>query len=194
MSLGGWEVKVCNNGFPQKVATAITRFDEQILGAEYVPISYLGSQVVNGINHAVLAEQTLLTGRDTKNAVVMVFNEPPKAMDASLVSINTLVAGGHGMGAVEINMTTDIPVDAKAAFVKAFEGFVGSKVEPFAYIGQQVTKGVNYIFACTVTPVTLETQPQTLSLVTVNSLDNKADMKPFFSDTQNNGLGYAFTW
>jgi hypothetical protein len=115
-------------------------------------------------------------------------------MDVSLVSINTLVAGGHGMGAVEINMTTDIPVDAKAAFVKAFEGFVGSKVEPFAYIGQQVTKGINYIFACTVTPVTLETQPQTLSLVTVNGLDNKADMKPFFSDTQNNGLGYAFTW
>jgi hypothetical protein len=193
MSLGGWEVKVCD-GLPQKVATGLARFDEQILGAEYVPISYLGSQVVNGINHAVLAEQTLLTGRDTKNAVVMVFNEPPKAMDVSLVSINTLVAGGHGMGAVEINMTTDIPVDAKAAFVKAFEGFVGSKVEPFAYIGQQVTKGVNYIFACTVTPVTLETQPQTLSLVTVNSLDNKADMKPFFSDTQNNGLGYAFTW
>ena len=193
MSLGGWEVKVSNN-FPQKVASSLSSFNEQILGAEYVPISYLGSQVVNGIKHAVLAEQTLLTGRDTKNAVVLVLNEPPKAMEVSLASINTIVRGGNGLGAVEIDMTTEIPEDAKAAFDKAFEGFVGSKVEPFAYIGKQVTKGVNYIFACTVTPVTLETQPQTLSLVTVNGLDNKADMKPFFSDTQNNGLGYAFTW
>ena len=67
MSLGGWEVKVSNN-FPQKVASSLSSFNEQILGAEYVPISYLGSQVVNGINHAVLAEQTLLTGRDPKNA------------------------------------------------------------------------------------------------------------------------------
>ena len=184
MSLGGWEVKVSTN-FPQKVATGIAQFEEQIIGAEYEAIAYLGSQVVNGTNHAVLAEQTILSGRDTKNAVVMVFNEKLKSMDVSLVSINSVVIGGHGPGAIEVDMSTEIPVEAKAAFAKAMEGFVGSKVEPFAYIGKQVTKGIDYILACEVTPVT-QNPTKSISIVTVHSFDNTLSFKALMSAIQEN--------
>ena len=36
---------------PQKVATAIAELN--LIGAEYAPIAYLGSQLVNGVNHGV---------------------------------------------------------------------------------------------------------------------------------------------
>ena len=70
---GSWNVNVVTNGMPQKVATAIGALSEKLIGAEYEPIAYLGSQVVNGTNHAVLAKQILTTGRDTTNIVVIVF-------------------------------------------------------------------------------------------------------------------------
>lgn len=184
MSLGGWEVKVSTN-FPQKVATGIAQFEEQIIGAEYEAIAYLGSQVVNGVNHAVLAEQTILSGRDTKNAVVMVFNEKPKSMDVSLVSINTVVTGGHGPGAIEVDMSAEIPAEAKVAFAKATEGFTGSKIEPFAYIGKQVTKGIDYLFACELTSVT-QNPTNSISIVTVHSMDNKLSFKALMTAIQEN--------
>lgn len=52
--VGEWKVEVNVGGMPQKVATAMGEIN--MLGAEYEPIAYLGSQVVNGVNHAVLAE------------------------------------------------------------------------------------------------------------------------------------------
>ena len=64
--LGGWNIGVVTGGMPQKVATAFGKLAEQLIGCEYTPIAYLGSQQVNGINHAVLAEQTVITGKDTK--------------------------------------------------------------------------------------------------------------------------------
>jgi hypothetical protein len=194
MSLGAWEVKVSTN-FPQKVATGIAQLDEQLIGAEYDAVAYLGSQVVNGTNHAVLAQQTILTGRDTKNAVVLVFNEKPKSMEVALASINTIVKGNNEPGGIDVNVTAEIPAEAKAALDAALKGgFVGSKVEAFAYIGKQVTKGIDYIFACEVTPVT-QNPVKTISLVKVHSIDNTLEFKALFSDEKNNTkLGYAFTW
>ena len=55
--LGSWEVNVVTGGMPQKVATAFGELAGSLVGAEYTPIAYLGSQQVNGVNHAVLAEQ-----------------------------------------------------------------------------------------------------------------------------------------
>jgi hypothetical protein len=49
------------------------------------------------------------------------------------------------------------------------EGHLGVNVVPFAYLGSQVTKGVNYIFAATVTGVTPNADTN-VSLVSVNPL------------------------
>jgi hypothetical protein len=115
----------------------------------------------------------------------MVFNEKPKSMDVSLVSINTVVTGGHGPGAIEVDMSAEIPAEAKVAFVKATEGFTGSKIEPFAYIGKQVTKGIDYIFACELTSVT-QNPTKSISIVTVHSMDNKLSFKALMTAIQEN--------
>ena len=165
--LGAWTVDVNVNGMPEKVATAVSALADQLMGAEYKPIAYLGSQLVNGVNHAVLAEQTILSGKDTKNVVVLIFNE--KGMECTLVNIERVVEGGDGMGAVEVNVKTDIPADAAAAFAKVMDGFAGLDVKPFALLATQVVAGIDYIFAPEMKLVTAEPVSKVVK-VTINSL------------------------
>ena len=193
MSLGSWNVNVTVGKMPEKVATAFGELSNMV-GAEYTPIAYLGSQVVNGTNHAVLAEQTVITGKDTKNVVVVIFNEKPNEMKATLVNIERVVESGGPMGGIAVNVQTNIPSDAQEAFDTAFEGFVGSRVKPFALLGTQVVKGVNYIFAAEVTSVTADPETK-VALVTVNGMTKDiafADLLDSRSDIMS--VGYAFTW
>lgn len=174
MSLGSWEVNVVTGAMPEKVATAVGALAGQLMGAEYTPIAYLGSQLVNGINHAVLAEQVLTTGRDTKNIVLLIFNE--KGMDCTLVNIERVVEGGVGEGGVEINVKLDIPEEAQKAFDTAIAEFMGSSVKPFAFLGSQVVKGIDYIFAAEVSAI-VEEPVKKVAIVTVNGLTNQISFK-----------------
>ena len=193
--LGSWKINVDVNGMPQKVATAVGKLSEQLIGAEYTPIAYLGSQNVNGTNHAVLAEQLIVTGKDTKNVVVLIFNEKPNEMECSLVNIERVVeSSGGALGGIAVDVKTDIPEDARDSFTKCFEGFVGSKVEPFALLGTQVVKGTNYIFAAQVTSVTAEPEVKA-SILIVNALTGEISFTDMLgTKTDALQLGYAFTW
>ena len=192
--VGNWKIEVNKNGMPQKVATAFAKLAETLIGAEYEPIAYIGSQVVNGINHAVLAKQTILTGKDTENVVVVIFNEKPNEMEATLVSIERVVEGGLPMGGTHIaDVSAEIPEEAMTTWNEAFEGFVGSKVEPFAYLGSQVVNGVNHIFAATSTPVVPDATSK-VAIVIVNSLTKEVTFTDLMNSKCDNALGYAFTW
>ena len=76
MILGGWnldEVKGCN--LPQKVATDFTAVTGELVGADYEPIAYLGSQQVNGTNYRILALQRMVTPNAEKRIVKMIIHE-----------------------------------------------------------------------------------------------------------------------
>jgi hypothetical protein len=149
---------------------------------------------VNGINHAVLAKQIIITGRDTTNIVVITFNEKPNEMEANLVSIEPVVEGGAPMGGIHIAKNpTEIPEDAMTVWNEAFEGFVGSKVEPFAYLGSQVVNGVNHIFAATSTPVVPDAKTK-VAVVIVNSATKEVTFTDLFGSKYESSLGYSFTW
>ena len=165
MSLGSWEVNVSVGSMPEKVASAVA--DLQLDGAEYTPIAYLGSQVVNGINHAVLAEQLLITGKDTKNVVVLIFNE--KGMECNLVNIERVVESYDGMGGTVVDVKTEIPEDAQKAFDNVLATFTGSNVKPFALLATQVVKGINYVFAAELDLVTKEPVKK-VAIVVINDL------------------------
>ena len=191
--LGSWEINVAKNAIPEKVATAIGELAENLVGAEYKPVAYLGSQQVNGINHAVLAEQTIITGKDTKNVVVLIFNEKPSDMKVTLVNIERVIEQGGELGGIVVDVKSDIPTEAKEVFDAAFNGFCGSNVEPFALLGTQVVNGTDYIFACEVTSVTKE-PVKSVSVVTVNSLSKNVKFDDLIKGTSIKSLGYAFTW
>ena len=76
MILGGWnidDVKGCN--LPQKPQTAFTAATSEIVGVDYEPIAYLGSQTVNGINYRILAFQRIVALNSEKKIVKMIIHE-----------------------------------------------------------------------------------------------------------------------
>lgn len=88
MVLGGWnldEVKGCN--LPQKVQTAFTSVTSELVGADYEPIAYLGSQMVNGTNYRILALMRTITSNAEKKIVRMIINEAPDG-SVRLVSVS----------------------------------------------------------------------------------------------------------
>lgn len=187
---GAWNVNVTIGSMPQKIATAFAKFDDMV-GANYVPIAYLGSQVTNGTNHAVLAEQTILTGRDTKNIVLIIFNEKAGDMnDPTVVNIERIIEGSTGFGGASIDVKTDIPDEEMELFNKALAGFVGSNVEPKALLATRVAEGVDYAFLAEISPVAANTEKKAV-IVTVNGLTNAVHFTDILSKP---ALGYAFNW
>lgn len=76
--LGSWdisEIKGCN--LPQKVQSAFTAVTGELVGADYEPVAYLGSQQANGMNYRVLCLQRLVIPNAEKKIVSMVIHENP---------------------------------------------------------------------------------------------------------------------
>lgn len=187
MNTGNWTIKVTKN-LPQKIASAFA--EPFVIGVRYDPIAYLGQQLVNGLNHAVLATQTSVPEYDWVNLVIMIFNERPGKMDVSLVGVNPIIETDGLLGHVEINPTCKIAEKEKKIWDEAFEEFVGSIIEPFAFIGKQETESTNYVFAATVR--SFEGKNEKAVLVTINPLLKKVSINDLLNNKP--GFGYAFNW
>lgn len=173
--LGSWEVNVTlGEALPEKVATGFSKLEDMV-GAEYTPIAYLGSQVVNGINHAVLAEQLLITGKDTKNIVLVILNEKPGEMSADVVSIERVLTGGEDFGGVKIDVETGDGINktAQRLFEERFAGFVGTLVTPIALLGTQVVRGMDYYFLAERSPVIDNDPKKDVVVVRICDLDDE---------------------
>ena len=59
---------------PQKAASAWSAVND-LVGAMYKPIAYVGTQQVKGTNHWFIAEQTFLSAVGEKNIVTLAVNE-----------------------------------------------------------------------------------------------------------------------
>ena len=193
--LGGWVIEPSSTKMPQKVASAFGNV-EHILGCTYKAIAYLGKQQVNGTNYAILAEQTVITGEDTKNAVIMIFNEKADSNDIAWVGTIPVVEGGGKFGGTAINMVAAEALGnpEKDIFNKAIEGFVGSKIELVATVGTKVEKGTVHKFIVTLQPVVMDSEKK-LAVMSYNDMTNEIEFEPILSGCAKEGkLGYAFTW
>ena len=86
--LGGWNIDEMKSvNLPQKAASAFTAVTGGLVGAEYQPVLYVGSQVVNGTNYCILAVQTIVTPDAEKRLVKMIINMGTNG-SASLVSVS----------------------------------------------------------------------------------------------------------
>lgn len=191
MRVGAWEINVSKDAMPQKVASAVAALNDMV-GAEYKAIAYLGHQLANGVNHAVLAEQTIIAGKDTKNVVVLIFRETPEGI--ALANIERVVESGAEFGGTVVDVKTEIPEEAQKAFDEAFEGYVGADVSLFALLATQMTKGMNYVFAAEVSPVVPDPE-KSVNIVVVNPLTKSVAFVDMLTSKQDvMSLGYAFTW
>ena len=60
--------------FPQKAASAWSAMNG-LVGASYKPMAYVGTQVVKGINHIFIAQQTSATANGERHIVTVTINE-----------------------------------------------------------------------------------------------------------------------
>lgn len=195
MNTGKWKIEVNVNGMPQKVATAFDKLSEKLVGARYDFIAYLGSQEVNGINHAVLAKQIITTGIDAVNIVVLIFNEKPGEMEMPLIAIERVVNSGSELGGttISVEQILDLEGEPMKIWHNAFEGYVGVSMRPIAYLGNQATKGIDHIFAAAAEPMTLEGEEQAV-IVRINPLERRVHVVNFLVDRVSDALNYAFNW
>ena len=220
---GGYKIKVhAGSNLPQKVASGFEKVFEGMTGATYNPIAYLGNQVVNGINHAILCEQVLTTATDDRNIVILILNEKPGDVTGesiSIVEINRVLDGSHLMGGINIAPTIEIPAPAMNAYNSRFGGLLGATNVPIALLATQVVNGVAYYFAVESTMVVgptgdvdvIGSSDKTASVRIVKIFDNYPEIQSRVvltgskeeadddKEEMNGSLvkqtfGYAFTW
>ena len=77
---------------PQKAASAWSALETGgIVGASYKPLLYVGTQVVKGVNHWFIAEQTLVTNPPVRHIVAIAINEFNGVYSIVPSSIETLI-------------------------------------------------------------------------------------------------------
>lgn len=74
---------------PQEAASAWHGAMGEIVGAEYVPLLYVGGQPVKGVNHVFIAQQTLILAKPERHIVLVTVNE--FSSNFNLVSIERIV-------------------------------------------------------------------------------------------------------
>ena len=87
----GWELAGMQScGMLEKVAFGFTEVTHALVGTEYVPVLYVGKQVVHGMNHMIICKQTLAVQGATEHLVKMVLNQ--NVDDGSLVGKWSIVS------------------------------------------------------------------------------------------------------
>ena len=76
------------SAFPQRAASAWSVMTG-IVGARYKAIAYVGTQIVKGVNHVFIAEQTFITATPIRHIVLVTINEFDG--NFSLVSVEPVI-------------------------------------------------------------------------------------------------------
>ena len=140
-----------------------------LLGVDYEPLAYLGSQVVAGKNHVFLAKGTAVTpALPVSYALVYLYEDLQGGVKVLTVANLPIVPQEDGtlalpeeglMGGwayVEDPAFTD---EDEAKLEKALQSQVGASYTIVAYVGEQVVAGLNRCLLCQVKPVVPNAQP-----------------------------------
>ena len=171
-------------GVPDDIEAAFNQAIENYDG-QLVPLTVLSQQVVAGMNYNILCKDE---ANNLKSANIYVDLENNGGLsgvyDVYLTESKTQNAKEEpvsgGWGAPTIDETLELEGGAKDAFEKAFDGFVGSTVEPVAYLGEQIVAGTNYKYVCKVTPVAPDAYVKLQVVVVYVDLDGNASVTGFY--------------
>ena len=168
---------------PDDVKAAFDKATEGLTGVGYVPVAYLGSQVVAGTNHLLLCKVTPVTeDGKTTYAIVTLYedlNGGAEITDVQNCDVEapapteeeTPVAGGYTEPE-----SPEVTADAKEALTKAVEGLDGASYEAKALLGTQVVAGTNYKLLCKITPIVPDGVPHYAIVTVYADLEGKAEI------------------
>ncbi len=161
---GGWSVAEDNTVTEGRKAVFDKAFEE-LVGVNYVPVAYLGSQVVAGTNHCFLTQATVVYP-DAVPMFTLVYIYEDLSGNAEIMNIEDLpvVPNDDGtatepipdeplMGGWAFAESPEITDEIRAKLEKALEEMVGASYEPIANLATQVVAGTNRCVLCKVTPI-----------------------------------------
>lgn len=194
--LGGWNiVNVPATSLPEALESAVTDlFGGKKLGASYVPIWYVGTQLVNGTNHMLICKQTKQVKDAETHIVAVVINIPAGDVRGEKASIVEVINDA------ELIEGTTPDMNLLENFKKATEKLLGVDYTPVLFLGQQVVRGTNYSFVAEAKTVRPNAEPYAV-VMTINVFQEEAlviRIEPLMfpvAEVQDDGvLGYAFPW
>ena len=162
--LSGWALKLEKaDKLPQDVITAFDNLYGEKFGGSYLPVFYVGMQLVNGLNHKLIVERTkyISGGKAVKDFAVVTINIPAGSV------------GGKGATIVSEEDTTDFVLrdEVEKGFKKVLSEFTGVNHKPILELGTQVVKGMDYHFICESKAVYPDAEPY-LTRIAVNNFQN----------------------
>ena len=176
---GGWR----NADAPvvtDEVKALLEKATEGLTGANYIPVAYLGSQVVAGTNHAVLCRVSpVIPDAVETYAIVTLYEDTDGNVEISDVEdfgtetwlSDEALPGGWAQA--DSPVVTD---EVKAVFEKAVEGLTGVSYTPVALISTQTVAGTNYCFLCEATVVVPDSEPSYVLAYVSEDLDGSAEL------------------
>ena len=159
-----------------------------LLGVDYEPLAYLGSQVVAGKNHVFLVKGTAVTpSRPVSYALAYLYENLQGDVKILTVADLPIVPNGDGtlaavpeegpMGAWYYANDPAFTDETKAKLEKALQSQVGASYVIVACLGEQVVAGMNRCLLCQVTPVVPNAQPHYALVYVYEDLQGGASLK-----------------
>jgi hypothetical protein len=182
---GAYKIDIAVEAFPQKVASYGLPVLNSLVGVDYRAIAYLGSQLVNGTNHAILVLAKPVTQDPVTTLKVVILHE--KMIDEikyefTIGSIGeSILTYGPGIpgGLTAPESFADTAEEAAALWAKC-EPMVGASYVPKCVLATGVVNGIKTIVLA---EATLSTLP-TVQKAVVMYLLTKPDGEVTLSDIQ----------
>ncbi len=95
MKCGGWTITDEAKNYPEcklpeGVDLAFKKATENVIGAKYTPLMFLGTQVVSGTNYMILCREVLSDKESTVKICTMILNMPVSG-EAQILAVNPIV-------------------------------------------------------------------------------------------------------
>lgn len=151
---GGWN-RAKSPVITNNIRRLADKATENLVGAEYTPVAYIGDQVVAGTNHCILCKiATITPGAVETYAIVYLYEDLEGNVEITdIVGSDAEIAATCETGGWNETESPNITKDARAALEKAIEGLTGASYTPVAYLANQAVAGTNYSILCEVSAV-----------------------------------------
>ena len=186
MLTGGWQA-AADFALTDEQKALFEKGLDDLVGANYVPIAYLGSQVVAGTNHCFLAQTTPVVP-DAQPTYTLVFLYEDLEGNVHLMNVADMpvipnddgtatVPGAETlMGGWSYAESYEITDELAGLFNKALDGMVGANYTAIAQLGTQVVAGTNRCILAQVTPVVPDPQPHYALVYIYENLEGGAEL------------------
>ena len=152
--LGGWS-RPDSPVITDELAAVFQKGMEGLAGANYIPVAYIGRQIVSGMNHEFLCREKMVVPNAVETyAVIRLYENLEGKVEISDIRdsgvktwISDLPGGWSQADSPEV---TD---ELRTQLEQSFESMLGADYKPLALLGTQVVAGMNYCVLCEQTVV-----------------------------------------